>query len=135
MICFSQRLFPENTTLTERRHPCFCGIFVLCSLYSIRISSFVFLSCILPFVFTLKHATQTSMPPEGFFFWFCLCTLSVLLCPDCPGFCLSSLLYSTHMPNIHASVETRNPNPSRRVATDVRPRPLGHWDRPSTFVT
>ena len=31
-----------------------------------------------------KHTTQISTPSEGFFF--VLCTLSVLLCPDCPGF-------------------------------------------------
>ena len=29
-------------------------------------------------------------------FLFSLCTLSVFLCPDCPGFHLLSLLYNTH---------------------------------------
>jgi hypothetical protein len=29
------------------------------------------------------------------------CTLSVLICPDCPGLCLVSLPYNTYSTNIH----------------------------------
>ena len=31
--------------------------------------------------------------------------------------------------NIHAPSEIRSHNPSKRAATDLRHRPLGHWDR------
>ena len=31
--------------------------------------------------------------------------------------------------NVHAPGWIRTHNPSRRAATDPRPRPLGHWDR------
>ena len=63
---------------------------------------------------------------------FPLCTLSVFLCPDCPGFPFLSLLYNT---NIHDPGGIRTRNPRRRAAADPRLRPLDHWDRldPETY--
>jgi hypothetical protein len=63
------------------------------------------------------------------FFLFSPCTLSVLLCPDCPGLCLLSILYNTHNTNIHAPGGIRTHNPSKRSAANPRLRPLCHWDR------
>ena len=62
-------------------------------------------------------------------FSFVLCALSVLLCPNCPGFCLSSLLCNTNNTNIQAPGKIRTRNPSKQAATDPRLRPLGYWDR------
>ena len=103
----------------------------------------------MPFCLYLQHKPNIQAPAG--FFWLLLCTLFVVLCPDCPGFCLLSVLYNTHNTNIHASGgnQTRNPskraaqtytldraangirtrNPSRRSAADPRLGPLGHWDR------
>ena len=80
-----------------------------------------------PLCLYLQHTTQTSMPQAGRFL--VLCTLSVLLCPDCPGFTFSPLLYNTHDTHIHASGGIRTCNPSKRSAADPCPRPRGHWDR------
>jgi hypothetical protein len=46
----------------------------------------------------------------------------------CPGFvfCPHSTKHNT---NIHAPGGIRTRNPSRREATELRPRPRGHWDR------
>ena len=52
----------------------------------------------------------------------------LVLCPDCPAFCLLSLL-TTHSTNINhpGGIQTRNP--SKRSAVDPPLKPLGHWDR------
>ena len=50
-----------------------------------------------------KHSQEkTSMHPLGLFF--VLCTLSVFLCPDCPGFDFCPSVYNTHNTDIHAQV-------------------------------
>ena len=83
--------------------------------------SLFWFSCILPFVRTY-NTTQISLTPSAFFF-----TLSVLLCPDCPGFAFCFLLYNTHNTNIHAPGGIRTRNPKKRSASNHRLRPLGHW--------
>ena len=72
----------------------------------------------------IKRHGKSRPPPQGFF-----CTLSLLLCPNCPGYCLLSLLYNTHNTNIHAPGGIRSRNPSKRSASDPRLRTLVHWDR------
>ena len=59
-------------------------------------------------------------------FFFVLCTLSVQLCSDCPGFVFCPLLYNTNNTNIHylGGIQTRNP--SRRAVIDLRLRPRGY---------
>ena len=37
--------------------------------------------------------------------------------------------------NIHAPGGIRTHDLSRRAAADLRPRPRGHWDRPSSYLT
>ena len=69
-------------------------------------------------------ALKTSHSLVFLLFLFFVCTLSVLLCPDCRG-CLLSSLYNTH-----GGIWTRNP--SKRLAADLRLRPLDHWDRTRT---
>ena len=81
-----------------------------------------FTSSILMSLIRLQHTTQTPMPPAGYFF--ALCTLAVLLCPDCPGFVFCLLLYKT---NIHGPGGVRTRNLSKRAASDPRRGPLGHW--------
>ena len=71
------------------------------------------------------HNRHTTMPPAGLFL-FSLCTLPVLLCPDCPG--LLSLVYNTRNTNIHTPGEIRTRNPSKRAAVDPHLRPLGRWN-------
>jgi hypothetical protein len=61
-----------------------------------------------------------SRPPPRFF----LCTLSVFLCPDCPGFYLLSLLYNTQ--HKHPCPQ-RDSKPQSQQASGRRP--LGHWNR------
>jgi hypothetical protein len=56
--------------------------------------------------------------------FFFLRTLSVLLCPNCPGFSSFfslSLYCTTHNTNIHAPGGIRNRNPSKRSASDRHP--------------
>ena len=60
--------------------------------------------------------------------FFVLCTLSVLLCPDCPGCAFCPLLYNRHNTNIHAPGGIQTRNPSKRSPADTRFRPLGHWE-------
>ena len=80
------------------------------------------ISSVLMSLIPQQQPTQTSMPRAGFFDLFSLCTLSVLHCPDYPGFCLLSLLYNTHNTNIYALGGIQTRNPSRRAATDLRLR-------------
>jgi hypothetical protein len=56
-------------------------------------------------------------PPPGFFF--VLCTLSILLYPDCSHFFFLPLLYNTHHTNAHAPGGIRSRNPSKRAATRI----------------
>ena len=104
------------------------GIFFVfsCALYFIRICFFVLI--LLHFAFYLQHTTPISLPPAGFIL-FSLSTLSVLLCPNCPGFRLVSLLHNTHNINIHASGGIQTRNPSKWTAVDPRHRQHGHQDQ------
>ena len=70
---------------------------------------------------------KISLPPG--LFLFSLCTLSALLCPDCPGFAFCPLLYNTHNTNYHAPGGIRTRDPSNRSAVEPRLRPVGCWDR------
>ena len=62
-------------------------------------------------------------------YFFSLCTLSVLLWPDCLDFAFCSLLYNTQNTNIYAPGGIRTRNPNKRSAIDPRLRTLGRWDR------
>ena len=66
--------------------------------------------------------------PTRNFFWLSGCTLSVRLCPDCPGFCLFVLIVQHTNTNIHAPGGIQIRNPSTLAATDLCPRPRGYWD-------
>ena len=70
-----------------------------------------------------QQIQETTIPMCSgiFFFVSSLCTLAVLLCPDCPGFCLLSILYSTHSTTIHAP--PGNSNPQSQQASCHRPTP------------
>ena len=120
-----------TTHNTQNRQPCPGGIFCIllfsfCTIF--LLISLSWFSCILPFCLYLQHATQTSMLPARFFFLFSLCTLSVLLHPDFPGFCFLSLLYNTqHKHSCLRWIRTRNP--SRRAAANHHLRPLVHRKR------
>jgi hypothetical protein len=57
---------------------------------------------------------QTSMPPTVLFL-FSLCTLSVLLCPDCSGFAFCPYCTTRNI-NIHAPGGIQTRNPSQRSA-------------------
>ena len=70
---------------------------------------------------------QKISPPPGFCL-FSLRTLFTILCPDCPDFCLLSLLCNKHITNFPALGGIRTRNPSKRSATDPRLRPLGDWN-------
>ena len=126
------------------KNPAPTGIFlyslVLCT--SSVLLSLSLLPCILPFVFT--YNTQHKRPCAGGIRTrnpskrsaadprlrtLSLCTVSVLLCPDCPGFSLLSLLCKTHNTNIHAHAEIRSCNPRQRAVADLHLRPRDHWDR------
>ena len=76
-----------------------------------------------------RKETNIRVPIRVFFFF----TLFVLLCSDCPRFCLLSLLHNTHNRNIQAPdrIFFRTRNPNKRSVADSRPRLLGHWNRPS----
>ena len=91
---------------------------LLVSLYFIR--SFFLVLIVLHFVFCLHLQHTTFMPPAGLFL---VCLLSLSLHFICTSL---SLLYNTH---IHAPGVIRTFNPSKRAATDLRLKPLGHWDR------
>ena len=70
-----------------------------------------------------------NLAPAGILFSsLAVCTLSVPLCHDCPGFSLLSLRYNTHNTSIHALGEIRTRNPSKRSVADLRLIQLGHWD-------
>jgi hypothetical protein len=58
------------------------------------------------------------------FFLFSLCTLSVLLCPDCSGFVFYRHC-TTHTTNIYVPGGIRIRNPSKRSVAGPRLRPLG----------
>ena len=76
------------------------------------------------FCLYLQHTTQISMPPARFF-------CNVLFIRLAPLYPLSSrhlCLYNTQHIYVPGGIQTRNP--SRQAATDLRPRPHGHWDRP-----
>ena len=77
---------------------------------------------------TTQHKHACPPPPGRGLFFFSLCTLSVLLCPNYPGLCLL-FPYCTKPANIYAPGGIRTCNSSRRAASDPRFRPLGHWDR------
>ena len=102
---------------------CSCFLFFL-SPYPVYPLSSVFTSLI-----PLQHTTQTSKHSAGFC---CCCCLSVCLCPDCPGFCLLSLLYKTHNTNIHAPGGIRTRNSSKRHFADLRLRRVAHRDWPES---
>jgi hypothetical protein len=79
-----------------------------------------FPSIVLHFAFCLcwQRTTHTPMPLAGFFF--CVfCTLTVLLCPDCPVFAFCPY-YTTH------TTQIRTRNPSKRLAAHPRLGPLDH---------
>ena len=76
-----------------------------------------------------QDGRKKSRPNRDLIF-FSPCTLSVLPCPDLPGYCLLSLLYNTHNTNINALGGIRTRNPSRQASADPHLRPPGHWDRP-----
>jgi hypothetical protein len=139
----------QHTVLTKEKYLCpwrifFFLLFILLY-YVLHLYSPSWLPCILPFCLYLQHKPNIHAPAG--FFWLFLCTLFVVLCPDCPAFCLLSVLYNTHNTNIQASGrnQTRNPskraaqtytldraangirtrNPSKRSAADPRHGPLG----------
>jgi hypothetical protein len=62
-------------------------------------------------------------------FLFLDCTLSVLLCPDCPGFAFCSY-YTTTRHKHPCPRRDSKPNPSKRSTADPRLKSLGQWDRP-----
>jgi hypothetical protein len=65
--------------------------------------------------------------PSGIYFL--SCSVFVLLCPDCPGFCLLFLLYNTHNTYIHAPGWIQTHNPSNQAAASPRFSSRGHRDR------
>jgi hypothetical protein len=110
--------------------------------------------CLLSLLYD-THNGQISLPPAGFIF--VLCTLSVLLYPDCPGFaffcyCITHTTQtSMPLPEFEpvtsasdrpqtlaldrSATGIRTRSPSKRSVADPRLRPLGHWDsipRPSS---
>jgi hypothetical protein len=87
------------------------------------------------------HTRQTSMPPVGFFFltnsWvfpfdpflFCINPFSSFSCH-----LRSTTIFLQHNTDIHTPGGIRTYDPSKRAAEDPRPRPHGHWDRPSVVI-
>jgi hypothetical protein len=104
------------------------GIF----LYSLVLHPYLLLFFdFLHFVFTAQQTHNPNFHSSGgIFYVLSLCTLSVFLCPDCPGFCLFVFtVQQTHNTNIHAPGGIQTRNPTKRSATYPCIIPLGQWDR------
>jgi hypothetical protein len=85
------------------------------------------LSCLisLPVLFN-THKNKCPCPQRSFLLHSFVLHPYLFLCLGCSALCLFVFTYNTQH-NHPCGVRIRNP--SKRLATSLRPRPRGHWDR------